>query len=269
MRLKSFALINLLMMVFSLSCAAGSIVELLFVDDIGSVDSQFAGVVDFPNGLSNNRGNVHSGMDIEVMDSYNGMVYAISGDQGDQYSSLYMVNPSDGMLTLVYDDVTDGSNEVVAGSFRPGTSEFWVVVKNIGISVIDVENPGYAALHSNNGHNWEGLAWNTEGNKLYGSRNRRFYEYDPFGGNNPSVLTNLASSISKSIEGIEFDPYGNLILAAKSSIYRIDGIGTSNITATQIVSYDGRDIESLTFVPEPATVAILAMGSLLVIGKRR
>jgi hypothetical protein len=150
------------------------------VHDGGLNDSQFFSIEkDFE---VKPLGDTHFGHDIEGLDMHpeTKALFASSGDDPDagfENGALYTVNKDDGTLTPV---CRTGLGEVSAMSFHPTNHHLWVWADGEGLFTIDIAQieDGVCAKTEIllNSERVEALAWDSQGEKLYGAAGTVLYQ---------------------------------------------------------------------------------------------
>ena len=124
-------------------------------------------------------GSSYEGHDIEALDIHptTGIMYATSGDDPDEghpNGHVYQVDKETGVITSIGDT---GYGEVSGISFHPKTGILWAWADSEGLLTIDLVT-GKGTLVAESALAIEALAWDDEGEVLYGTANKRLYAWD-------------------------------------------------------------------------------------------
>jgi len=254
-----------LMVVGALVTANAAQYTLFGVDDGNGIagTSQFFTADCWADNNGVDVGPLYSSPDIEAIDSQTlgGTIYAVGGvADAANPNELYTVTTG-GAITLVDADL-GLANEVWGGSFRPGTTEFWVSIKNNGISYVNVATAGYDVTSITSSGSFEGIAWQDE-NTLYSITELGELSKHSYDGSTLSLVDTVdINPGGAEYEAMEFAPDGKLVVAqqkADEGYFEVDLDGTFG-ALTSLATYDGaRDIESFTFIPEPTTMSMIAV----------
>lgn len=222
------------------------------IDDQLRSDSQFFNL-DLGSGDVAPLGPLHMDSDFEAMDIHpdTGVMYAIGGGDGSQSGKVFEVNKEDGSLTLLGDTGIRGAKEVVSAAFHPDGT-LWVFQQNIGLLTIDITDTFSTTLMweanlADSGKNWEGLAWDRWGSKLYGTDGRKLYEWDPE--TETAVQLCGKNFLPGATEALDFRDDGALLggwhnaSSNELSVFVIDYADCTITAANYDIMY--RDVESL------------------------
>ncbi len=228
-------------------------VEVLYgVQDTGGADSQFFTLDTSVNSPSPLGGNLKY-YDIEASDFHpsTGVLYAISGNGGNLGGNVYTVNTETGDLTLIGNSGAV-SDEIVSASFNPDGT-LWGFQEDRGLVNVDLST-GDATLvwqvsGPGIGDNWEGIAWDMNGEYLYGVNADKLIKFDP----NANVATPVCSGLPAPVEALEFNINGDLIGARHGSnvLFKID----TETCAVEQADYNVNpynDVETIAFYEESA-----------------
>ncbi len=251
------------------------------VDDKSSRDSQLVFVTQSEFGDTiMDIGSTYKNLDIEGIDfdPKTGVLYAVGGDNGKANAqNLYTWDITTGELidlgTIGGKDNPFNKKDLIGAAFRDDSS-FWVSVKNMGLYTVDLSDLS-ATLQSSNsifakGSGADGIAWAPDASNMYVARGKDLYSWNPA---SPEVLTKLnavkGSSFGDNIGGLGFVD-GQLVASGGTAIYDVLFDEAGNYSATKKLDVRGRDFQSITgansgsSVPEPATMALLALGGVMV-----
>jgi hypothetical protein len=231
------------------SICARSLVYGVF--DAGNRDTQFF-TLDLGTEVASPLGPVYEDYDIEAIESHpiSGTLYAIAGAGVDNpnNANVYTVNKEDGELTLVGNAGDEGQNEIVSAAFDP-TGVLWAFRQNVGLLTIEL-NDGSSSnvLNGPTSGNWEGLAWDPDGDYLYATEGQNFYRWDPGDGTVEQLCGD--DFLPYETEALDFRFDGKLMGGSHNSdeealsIFEID-VDTCQVLPTNYdIAYN--DVESLT-----------------------
>lgn len=206
------------------------------VFDANTSDTQFF-TLDLGTGVASALGPQYDEYDIEAIEIHpdTGTLYAVAGGGGDQDGNVFSVDKETGALTSIGNTgIGVDDNEIVSAAFDP-QANLWVFQENVGLFTIDVgtatATQEWAAAF---GDNWEGLAWEPEGNYLYASEGRNLYRWD------------AADDSVEQMCGADFLPYETEALD-----FRFDGkfLGGSDKTNDSSLSIFEIDVDSCQITP--------------------
>jgi hypothetical protein len=211
--------------------------------DVGNRETQFF-TLDLGTEATSPLGEPYQDYDIEAIESHpiSGTLYAIAGSGVDNpnNANVYTVNKEDGSLTLIGNAGAQGDNEIVSAAFDP-TGTLWAFRQNVGLLTIDL-NDGSSSnvLNGPTSGNWEGLAWDPDGDYLYATQGRNFYRWDPGDG------------IVEQLCGDDFLPYETEALD-----FRFDGklMGGSHNSDEEALSIFEIDVETCQVLPTNYDIA--------------
>jgi len=182
---------------------------------------QLAGTTLPLGGLCNN-------CDIEALAiNENGRLLGLSGGGGNRSNSplergdLFEVDkdpnsPTAGELTVICNTGRTGSDELVSAGFAPGENDtLWAFQQDFGIVTVDTANCDVTDIlevknvddqfDDNVSDNWEGLAWDLNGEFLYGTDATDLYRYERSTGEVLLVCDNIETSPGQ-VEALSFVP---------------------------------------------------------------
>ena len=168
------------------------------------------------------------GCDLEAtgLNLANGRLYGING--GDATSTaplptegdLFEINRKDGSFTIIGSTGTGGAAEIVSASFRPTDQTLWAFQETVGLLTVDVTDASTMLQFSVVGEidqtgtavgdNWEGLAWDLDGEFVYGAQNTSLYRFNPATAQVLRICDNLGLP-GGMVEALEFSTTGTLI----------------------------------------------------------
>ncbi|MFA4872681.1 MAG: DUF11 domain-containing protein [Patescibacteria group bacterium] len=227
------------------------------VQDSGESNTQFF-TLELDPGVATALGSEYPQYDIEGIDTHpsTGALYALAGGGGDQDGKFFLVDKSTGALTLIGDTGASGDEEMVSASFR-NDGTLWSFQENVGIMEVNLSNGALtlkgAADAQGVDDNWEGLAWDLQGQQLYGAQGNKLYRWDA----GTQTAVKLCENLPKPTEALDFRQDGKLFGGWHNaddealSIFEINP-SSCDITPTNYgIPY--RDVESIAFViEEPA-----------------
>ena len=222
------------------------------VEDSGGSTSQFF-TLKPDQGTASVLGPQYPQYDIEGIDIHpsTGALYAVAGGGGDQDGKLFLVDKSTGELTFIGDTGASGDEEIVSASFR-NDGTLWVFQENVGIMEINLSNGALtlkgAADAQGVDDNWEGLAWDFQGQQLYGAQGNKLYRWDA----GTQTAVKLCENLPNPTEALDFRQDGKLFGGWHNaddealSIFEVNP-SSCDITPTNYgIPY--RDVESIAFV---------------------
>lgn len=249
------------------------------VDDVGSRDSRLVRLDRTGDSFAVTEiGPTYKKLDIEGIDFHpvTGVLYAVGGENGQKNDkTFYSWDITDGTLTDL-GTIGGASNpfyrkDIIAATFRPTDSTFWISVEDSGLYEMDI-NTLEVTLRSKDkiftsGSGAEGLTWTSDGKTLLAGAGRMLYDIDLTDGSAKSLLT-----IANDIEGLGYDEAGNLYATKSERITQINndnGTYSSQMLTSRLPG--SRDIESVTskVIPEPATLCMLGLGGVMLILRQR
>ena len=227
------------------------------VHDGGLNNSQFFTISPIPENVFEIKalGAVHSGYDLEglAIHPQTGILYASSGDDtatGLEHGYLYQVNKDNGTLTPV---CSLGLGEVSAISFHPKNYILWVWADGEGLYTIDIDNINNNVCAKTerlvSKAKVEGMAWDNEGNILYGAEGTALFRYFYDTGTTNQACNHFPSQV----EALSILADGTLLFAldeaSDTSIYLfdIDNCSVKNSVSLP-VDTPYTDIEGLTWI---------------------
>jgi hypothetical protein len=197
--------------------------------------------------ITTNSGGFYAGMDLQPA---TGTLWASSG------SFLYTVDPATGRPLTTRSII--GSSDVFHISFAPNGTLYGLGNGNGNLYFIDTAT-AKATLIGTSGQSLYGLEFGP-GGVLYGC-GFNLYRIDPSNGG-ATDLGRLVTGSSALFSDLDFAPdgqmYGVTGQSTSDSLYRID---LPTATAA-VIGITGGDLISIASVPEPGSLALLAMGSL-------
>jgi hypothetical protein len=247
------------------------------VDDVGSKDSRLVRVVKTDTDLViENIGSTYDDLDIEGIDFHptTGLLYAVGGENGVRDDKkLYTWDISDGSLTEL-GTIGGASNplekrDIVAASFNPLDSSYWISVEDSGLYTLDIDTLGVTKISDDKiftkGSGVEGLTWTQDGSTLLAGDGKYLYSVDVSDGS----VEKLSGKLTHDIEGLFYDSEGNLLATKSGDITKILLSG-KEFTSEAYGKVSGRDLESgASVIPEPTTLTVLGLGGLAVLLRRR
>ena len=221
------------------------------IQDTSSRDSQLF-KLNLGTGAVEALGPLRRNFDIEAFDIHprTGDLYAIAGGGGDQDGKLFLVDKSTGELSLIGRTGARDGREIASASFHPDGT-LWAFQQNVGLVTINLRNASrrvvWRARGEDIGKNWEGLAWDLEGNFLYGSQGSRLFRWDP----DSETAEVICRNLPKPTEALDFRPDGVLVGGwhyAERAALRIFTINLERCTfrSTDFV-IPFNDVETLAF----------------------
>ncbi len=206
------------------------------VHDEGLNNSQLL-TINPDNGFEVNvLGDVHAGYDIEglAIHPLTKKLYASSGDDpadGLEHGYIYRVNKADGTLTPV---CSTGLGEVSAMSFHPQTYQLWVWADGEGLFTINLDQIENGTCEKTEivGHSAkvEGLAWDNDGQALYGSEGTALYRYL----SNTGIVEEACDNFPSEVEALDMLADGTLLFALHdASDTRIHSFDIENCLAKE------------------------------------
>ena len=218
------------------------------VEDDNSFNSQIF-KLDLGTKVAEPIGPLHLAHDIEALEIHptTGTMYAIAGGGGTEDGKLYTVDKETGALTTIGTANANDPDEIVGVAFDQ-KGVLWAFRENQGLMNVNL-NTGEVVTASNTvtSGNWEGLAWDTDGNYLYGSEQRNLYRWDP------------DTDTTTQVCGTDFLPYPTEALD-----FRFDGkmMGGSDKTGDTSLSIFEIDIDSCQILPTDYDIAYTDVESL-------
>ncbi len=222
------------------------------VQDSGESNTQFF-VLEPDAGTATALGSEYPHYDIEGIDTHpsTGALYALAGGGGDQDGKFFIVDKSTGALTLIGDTGASGDEEMVSASFRTDGT-LWAFQENVGIMEVSLSDGALtlkgAADAQGVDDNWEGLAWDLQGQQLYGAQGNKLYRWDA----GTQTAVKLCENLPNPTEALDFRQDGKLFGGWHNaddealSIFEINP-SSCDITPTNYgIPY--RDVESIAFV---------------------
>jgi hypothetical protein len=220
------------------------------VFDADNRDTQFF-TLDLGTGVASALGPQYDDYDVEAIEIHpdTGKLYAVAGGGGDQDGNLFSVDKETGALTTIGNTgIGVDDDEIVGAAFDP-QANLWVFQENKGLFTIDVVSATATLQWSAQlGDNWEGLAWEPEGNYLYASEKRNLYRWDPANGEAEQMCGD--NFLPYETEALDFRFDGKFLGGSDKtddtslSIFEID-VDNCQITPTDYdISYN--DVESLS-----------------------
>jgi hypothetical protein len=227
------------------------------VFDAGNRHTQFF-TLDLGTEAASPLGPVYEDYDIEAIESHpiSGTLYAIAGSGVDnpRNANVYTINKEDGSLTLIGNAGAQGQNEIVGAAFDP-TGVLWAFRQNVGLLTIDLNDGSSTVVwEAPTGSNWEGLAWDPDGDYLYGTEGQNFYRWDPGSATAEQLCDSNPDDeeffLPYETEALDFRFDGKLMGGSHNSdevalsIFQID-VDTCQVLPTNYsIAYN--DVESLT-----------------------
>jgi Leucine-rich repeat (LRR) protein len=226
------------------------------VHDEGLNDSQFFRIDDDFEVKA--LGSTYSGYDIEGLDMHpeTGVLYATSGDNSEIISSddfengaIYTFDKYDGTLTHI---CRTGLGDLSAIAFHPRDDSFWGWAKGEGLFTINLNQIkdgvcAKTAKYLNSSAEVEAIAWDSQGDKLYGtSKNGKLYQYKN------GVVTETCHIYlgAEALDTVVLDGEEFLLYAANgrnTSIRLFDVETCSKIKDVTLPVPEYNDIEGITF----------------------
>lgn len=227
------------------------------VHDQGGGNTQFFHLV-MDESKATPIGPMYNRYDIESMDidPYSKEIIAIAGggnNQGDRDGEIFKFDKINEKLVQIGDTGIRGDNEVVSASFHPN-GEFWAFQENVGIITIGItaEDMGEVVVKwpaTTEIKNLEGLAWNVQGTRLYGTQGRDLFEWNPSTQSAKKICKN--NFLPSTTEALEFRNDGKLYGGYHNSsietlnIFEIE-LGRCAIKPTDYAT-PYNDVETITF----------------------
>jgi len=258
------------------------------VEDIGKHDSQLLRA-DLGGGTTEEFGPLCENCDIEALalDSLD-RLFGISGGGGSRDDSplrrgdLFQLDPLGISSTTSPDEFFDAicntgaskKEEIVSATIRPGELDIlWAFQQRVGlvtVSTADCSLEFQFAVRGLDdqfgeevGRNWEGLAWDLNGDFLFGSDATRLYRFDPHADSSVRAVHLVCANLTGAedeVEALEFSPDGQLLAATHDNGVILIEIPESveqfgpNACVTTVVSDQilpgmtmQNDVESLAF----------------------
>ncbi len=170
-------------------------------------------------------GPVYSNYDISGVDidPSTRTLYAVtgSGNSSGKKGWLFKADANNGTL---YPVGYTGFSSIEGISFRPSDNSLWLWDESKGLVKVNNLATGQASLVLSSSLGLEALAWNNAGTLLYGTENKKIYEYNP---SNNSIRL-LTATFTHPVEGMDTRPDGNLV----------GGYEWSGATAITIFNYN-------------------------------
>jgi Leucine-rich repeat (LRR) protein len=227
------------------------------VHDGGLNNSQFFTISPIPENVFEIKalGTVHSGYDLEGLAIHpeTETLYASSGDDtalGLEHGYLYQVNKDNGTLIPV---CSLGLGEVSAISFHPKNYTLWVWADGEGLYTIDIDdiNNNVCAKTERlvSDAQVEGMAWDNEGNILYGAEGTTLFRYFYDTGATNQACDNFPSQV----EALSMLADGTLLFALDKTsdtsihLFDIDECSVKNSVSLP-VDTPYTDIEGITWI---------------------
>jgi hypothetical protein len=212
---------------------------------------------------------LQSGEQIRGIDFVNGNLYGLGS-----FSDLYALNVTTAHATLL-NTFTPALNGINYG-FNSGPSQLYVATdigQNLTLTTAGVATAGpslsYAPGDVNFGQqgSLDALAYNYSSGTFYGidGHNHAYVSYNPVTGSMHTIATGV---IVADITGLDISPSTGIEYMAtvpnggtSSSLYSVDLLtGTENLIGA---IGDSNPVLAIAVVPEPGSVALLAVGGLL------
>lgn len=247
------------------------------VHDAGGADSQLFWFHN-TSGQSVALGDLRPSFDIEAIevhpDPNDATLYVISGGSATEGGVLYSANKTTGALTKIGETGATGNDEIVGAAFD-NNNELWVFQQNVGLHTVNLTDGSLTqqwAIDGASGSNWEGLAWDNEGQYLYAVNNddsngtHQLYRWDPSNGAQQLCGDNF---IDYTIEALDFHPDGKLLAGLHDTsnpngdfltLQEIDFEGCQ-ITNRQDYTTQYYDVESLACETKPGETIEQVIGS--------
>jgi uncharacterized repeat protein (TIGR01451 family) len=224
------------------------------VHDAESQNSQFF-TLDLATGQTSPLGGEYTGYDIEAIeiDPTTDQLVAIAGNNGNQDGKIFSIDKETGALSelgkaSVSDELED---EIVSATFD-AQGVLWAFEQNIGLVTIDLDQDTTSLAWdirptTISDRNWEGLAWDPDGNYLYGSDGRKMYRWNPTTQSAEQVCDN--NFLPNATEALDFRFDGKLIGGWHNatdnalSIFEIDIYSCAIVPLQYNIPYN--DVESL------------------------
>ena len=213
------------------------------VFDADNRDSQFF-TLDLGSGVASPLGPQYDDYDVEAIEIHpdTGTLYAVAGGGGNQDGNLFSVDKETGDLALIGNTgIGVDNNEIVSAAFDP-QANLWVFQENVGLFTVDVDTAAVTPQWiAPTGSNWEGLAWEPEGNYLFASEGRNLHRLDP-----------ITGQFEPNICGANFLPYETEALD-----FRFDGkfLGGSDKTNDTSLSIFEIDVDTCQIIPTDYDIA--------------
>ncbi|HDN25496.1 MAG TPA: hypothetical protein ENG03_00060 [Thioploca sp.] len=209
-------------------CSEGETCLVYALHDGGRNNSQLL-TINPDNGFEVNAlGDIHTGYDIEGMDIHpqTEELYVSSGDDpadGLAHGYLYKANKNNGTLTPV---CSTGLGEVSAMSFHPQTYQLWVWADGEGLFTIDINQIDNGVCEKTEILSYpakvEGLAWDNDGQVLYGSEGTALYRYF----SNTGIVEKACDNFPSEVEALDMLADDSLLFAlhqaSDTSIHSFD-----------------------------------------------